>query len=233
MEQVKWPSGGVKWPSNASEAAVINATLPANPVAQGLSQNTVSVGPVPASRVVPEGHSTFLECRFEPPEANVTWVRSCSPNCSRKVSVDRGAGLSRLSFRPARRNDSGMYYCFVEAPRGRGHSCGTYLWVRRLRPAAFLNMSESVKNRIITAEAFLLLVSAIGPGLFLLFRKRWENERLSQAKKTPYEEENLYEGLNLDDCSMYEDISRGLQATYQDIGNVKVIDLQLEKPEKP
>lgn len=41
------------------------------------------------------------------------------------------------------------------------------------------------------------------------------------------------QGLNLDDCSMYEDISRGLQATYQDIGNVKVIDLQLEKPEKP
>ncbi|XP_053123461.1 B-cell antigen receptor complex-associated protein alpha chain isoform X3 [Hemicordylus capensis] len=101
------------------------------------------------------------------------------------------------------------------------------------RPTSMLNMRESIKNKIITAEGFLLLIFAIGPGLFLLFRKRWENERLLEAKKKAYEEENLYEGLNLDDCSMYEDISRGLQATYQDIGNVKVIDLQLEKPEKP
>nr|XP_060640198.1 B-cell antigen receptor complex-associated protein alpha chain [Anolis sagrei ordinatus] len=242
-----WPSRGVEWSSEASiqNVTVVDAVLPADPaVPQGLSRNTVSVGPVPASHIVPDGHSTSLECSFEPPQANVTWVRSCSPNCShssnvatgvwnREVSVDRRKGVSRLSFRPALRNDSGMYYCFVEAPGGRGHSCGTYLWVRRVRPAAFLNMSESVKNKIITAEAFFLLVSAIGPGLFLLFRKRWESERLSQAKKKPYEEENLYEGLNLDDCSMYEDISRGLQATYQDIGSVKVIDLQLEKPQKP
>lgn len=29
---------------------------------------------------------------------------------------------------------------------------------------------------------------------------------------------------------MYEDISRGLQATYQDVGNLHIGDVQLEKP---
>uniref|UniRef100_A0A8C8S0W9 CD79a molecule n=1 Tax=Pelusios castaneus TaxID=367368 RepID=A0A8C8S0W9_9SAUR len=97
-------------------------------------------------------------------------------------------------------------------------------------PVPFLNMRESTKNQIITAEGVLLLLCAVGPGLFLLFRKRWENERLLQAKKSAYEEENLYEGLNLDECSMYEDISRGLQSTYQDVANIRVLDMQLERP---
>uniref|UniRef100_A0A8B9MXB2 Uncharacterized protein n=1 Tax=Accipiter nisus TaxID=211598 RepID=A0A8B9MXB2_9AVES len=57
----------------------------------------------------------------------------------------------------------------------------------------FLNIKESTKNRIITAEGILLLLCAVGPGLFLLFRKRWANERLLQMKKNAFEEENLYE----------------------------------------
>ncbi|XP_061453903.1 B-cell antigen receptor complex-associated protein alpha chain isoform X2 [Rhineura floridana] len=203
------------------------------------------VDPGYPSDIVTEGDPATLECKFKaPPEAKVIWKRSCSPNCSisfdvsetnsQKIHVDVADGLSKLSFPLTKRNDTGMYYCCVQVPSGyQRRSCGTYLWVRRPRPVSFLNMAESVKNKIITAEGFLLLICAIGPGLFLLFRKRWENERLLQTKKKVYEEENLYEGLNLDDCSMYEDISRGLQATYQDIGNVKVIDLQVEKPEKP
>ncbi|KAJ6623373.1 hypothetical protein lerEdw1_014850 [Lerista edwardsae] len=204
----------------------------------------VTVEPGPPSHIITEGGSAVLECKFRaPPGANVTWKRSCSPNCSesldvtnitnRLVSVDVEHGLSLLSFHRAERINTGMYYCFVQHSYNFSQSCGTYLWVRRSRPTSFLNMKESIKNKIITAEGFLLLICAIGPGLFLLLRKRWENEHILQTKKKAYEEENLYEGLNLDDCSMYEDISRGLQATYQDIGNVKVIDLQLEKPEKP
>lgn len=40
----------------------------------------------------------------------------------------------------------------------------------------------------------------------------------------------VHQGLNLDDCSMYEDISRGLQGTYQDVGSLHIGDVQLEKP---
>ncbi|XP_032532964.1 B-cell antigen receptor complex-associated protein alpha chain-like [Chiroxiphia lanceolata] len=60
-------------------------------------------------------------------------------------------------------------------------------------------------------------------------QKRWANEQLLHPEKTTCEEENLYEGLNLDECSMYEDISRGIQPTYQDVRTLPG-DSQLEKP---
>uniref|UniRef100_A0A6J0UWA0 B-cell antigen receptor complex-associated protein alpha chain isoform X1 n=1 Tax=Pogona vitticeps TaxID=103695 RepID=A0A6J0UWA0_9SAUR len=226
----------------SARVVTIEASVAPPPKAESQARVQVSVGSVPPSRIILEGSDTFLECRFSPPEANVTWRRSssdCNRSCDvtadqhRNILVDRRTGLSKLSFFPAEKNHTGMYYCVVSTENGHKQSCGTYLWVRRARPVTFLNMSETIKNKIITAEGIFLLISAIGPGLFLLFRKRWENERLLQEKKKALEEENLYEGLNPDECSMYEDISRGLQATYQDIGNVKVIDLQLEKPEKP
>ncbi|XP_070619870.1 B-cell antigen receptor complex-associated protein alpha chain isoform X2 [Erythrolamprus reginae] len=237
-------------PASAKEYVVMPTPAPTDPtcnnskpVMQQRFQTLVIMKPVDTSRIILEGESATLECQFDaPPNAKVSWKKSCSPNCStnsdvpatanRKISENVLQGWSKLFFYSTQKNDTGMYYCLVVAYSSRGHSCGTFLWVRKPRPVSFLNMSESIKNKIITVEGFLLLICAIGPGLFLLF-KRWENERLLQAKKKACEEENLYEGLNLDDCSMYEDISRGLQATYQDIGNVKVIDLQLEKPEKP
>ncbi|XP_010725714.1 B-cell antigen receptor complex-associated protein alpha chain [Meleagris gallopavo] len=43
------------------------------------------------------------------------------------------------------------------------------------------------------AEGALLLLCAAGPGMLLLLRKRWANERLLQGKKSLGEEENLYE----------------------------------------
>ncbi|XP_074837235.1 B-cell antigen receptor complex-associated protein alpha chain [Carettochelys insculpta] len=188
-----------------------------------------------------EGGRASLECRFKAPSgANVTWSRACSWNCSepivvgngteRNVAINSNASFSTLSFQPANKNDTGLYFCQVQSDTAWDQSCGTYLRVRKPIPLPFLNMRESTKNQLITAEGILLLLCAVVPGLFLLFRKRWENERLLQAKKGAYEEENLYEGLNLDECSMYEDISRGLQATYQDVANIRVLDMQLEKP---
>ncbi|XP_016064667.1 PREDICTED: B-cell antigen receptor complex-associated protein alpha chain isoform X1 [Miniopterus natalensis] len=97
-------------------------------------------------------------------------------------------------------------------------------------PRPFLDMGEGTKNNIITAEGIILLFCAVVPGTLLLFRKRWQNVKFGVDTRDDYEDENLYEGLNLDDCSMYEDISRGLQGTYQDVGSLHIGDVQLEKP---
>ncbi|KYO40873.1 B-cell antigen receptor complex-associated protein alpha chain isoform X1 [Alligator mississippiensis] len=203
--------------------------------------SVLQVQPGPTSLTVTVGSLAELRCEFQAnPNASVIWSRACSANCTellvmvngsdRWISVDGHRGTSLLAFPHAEKQHSGLYYCRVEANDMQGQSCGTYLRVRKPMPTSFLNMRESTKNQIITAEGILLLFCAVGPGLFLLFRKRWANERLLQAKKSAYEEENLYEGLNLDDCSMYEDISRGLQSTYQDVANIRGSDIQLEKP---
>ncbi|NXE02827.1 CD79A protein, partial [Chaetorhynchus papuensis] len=167
------------------------------------------------------------------------------------VGGDRG--LSTLSFQHLEHNHSGLYFCRVEFGEAAAQSCGTFVRVRgewgplggiwgvfggltdspRLAepvPVPFLDLGEGTKNRILTAQGVLLLLCAVGPGLLLLFRKRWANERLLQPKKISCEEENLYEGLNLDECSMYEDISRGVQPTYQDVGTPPAADSLLEKP---
>ncbi|NXV75201.1 CD79A protein, partial [Atlantisia rogersi] len=198
---------------------------------------------VPTSRTAALGDHISLECLYQAPgEAKVTWYRvcpygACSPH--RTVVEDNQAdvvmqkeeeGRATLTFLHLTYNHSALYYCRVEAGGAAGQSCGTFLRVHNPAAVPFLNIKESTKNQIITAEGILLLLCAVGPGLFLLFRKRWANERLLQMKKSAYEEENLYEGLNLDECSMYEDISRGLQPTYQDVGSLQPTDPQLEKP---
>ncbi|XP_067419844.1 B-cell antigen receptor complex-associated protein alpha chain [Emydura macquarii macquarii] len=206
-------------------------------------RGAVKVEAVPTSVTVTQGGKATLKCRFEAPAgAEVTWRRACSRNFSEPmlvtnssdplhpVTITGGADVSHLVFHSIRQNDTGLYFCQVHTSEASDQSCGTYLRIRKPIPVPFLNMRESTKNQIITAEGVLLLLCAMGPGLFLLFRKRWENERLLQAKQSAYEEENLYEGLNLDECSMYEDISRGLQSTYQDVANIRVFDMQLEKP---
>ncbi|NXY56270.1 CD79A protein, partial [Callaeas wilsoni] len=185
-----------------------------------------------------------------------TW--SCSwpqevPAVGRGLQVDRDRGLSTLSFQHLEHNHSGLYFCRVEFHDAAAQSCGTFVRVHgewgslgRFRggfggladpsglaepvPVPFLDLGEATKNRILTAQGVLLLLCAAGPGLLLLFRKRWANERLLQPKKISCEEENLYEGLNLDECSMYEDISRGVQPTYQDVGTPPATDGLLEKP---
>ncbi|NXV94219.1 CD79A protein, partial [Calonectris borealis] len=219
----------------------------------------------PTSRTAALGDHLSLECLFRAPrDARVSWYQLCpSHNCSHPSALveaswagrqlQREEGRATLTFLHLTHNDSGLYYCRVEAGGAAGQSCGTFLRVRgecrgggaggraggpgltplpTADPVAvpFLNIKESTKNRIITAEGVLLLLCAVGPSLFLLFRKRWANERLLQMKKSAFEEENLYEGLNLDECSMYEDISRGLQPTYQDVGSLHATDAQLEKP---
>ncbi|XP_068780360.1 B-cell antigen receptor complex-associated protein alpha chain [Struthio camelus] len=217
-----------------------NQTVAAGRCCPGRCSVVVEAGPT--SRTATVGDRVSLECVFKAPkDATVTWNRVCPhKNCSASfapVNTSYGgrsllleAGRVTLTFRHVDKQDAGLYFCKVEAGWAAGRSCGTYLRVRNPMAVPFLNIKESTKNRIIMAEGILLLLCAVGPGLFLLFRKRWANERLLQLKKSAYEEENLYEGLNLDECSMYEDISRGLQPTYQDVGSLCAGDTQLEKP---
>ncbi|XP_053789747.1 B-cell antigen receptor complex-associated protein alpha chain isoform X2 [Vidua chalybeata] len=211
------------------------------------SRGGVRVWPVPTSSSAAPGERLTLECRFEPQDANVTWLQVCPRryrghgwSCSwpqevlargggRQVAQSR-SGVSTLSFPHLEHNHSGLYFCLVQSENASVQSCGTFVRVVEPVPVPFLDLGDATKNRILTAQGVLLLLCAAGPGLLLLFRKRWANERLLQPKKISLEEENLYEGLNLDECSMYEDISRGVQPTYQDVGTPPAADGLLEKP---
>uniref|UniRef100_A0A8C3SM51 Ig-like domain-containing protein n=1 Tax=Chelydra serpentina TaxID=8475 RepID=A0A8C3SM51_CHESE len=131
------------------------------------------------SVTVPEGGRATLECRFEAPSAaQVTW--------SRRGLHGGGRGTHPVP--------EGAAWWWGDGGSGEfGAELTLPPRVAEPVPVPFLNMRESTKNQLITAEGILLLFCAVGPGIFLLFRKRWENERLLQSKKHEYEEENLYE----------------------------------------
>ncbi|KAM4703036.1 B-cell antigen receptor complex-associated protein alpha chain [Rhinophrynus dorsalis] len=197
--------------------------------------------PVPTSILVTIGENTTLPCNFDKDsagEGNVTWFKYQKLGNITKFSDIEDAAQTKsridvlnskdLEIRNVQKTDSAVYICQVTVGKETHKSCGTFLWVKDPAPFAFFDLEEATKNRVITAEGIILLLCAIIPGTFLLYKKRWENLKMLSLKQT--EGENLYEGLNLEDCSMYEDISRGLQAIYEDVGTIRATDFQLEKP---
>ncbi|XP_062841824.1 B-cell antigen receptor complex-associated protein alpha chain [Trichomycterus rosablanca] len=123
-------------------------------------------------------------------------------------------------------NDTGLYQCSLTQAGHIVFTPGTFLHVYEPMRKT-LNISESAKNSIITAEGVLLLICVVLPGTLLLCKSKGINE-LNKIKGK--EEENIYEGLNLDECnSTYHQIQCSQQGPYQDVMNSGE-DIQLEKP---
>lgn len=201
----------------------------------GSKRQTLWVDWGPPSVTVNIGEDAILHCKHNSSgtgSPNVSWWRILGGNYTWPPQLmNQSLGSEgELIIRSVNKRHGGIYRCQINHGNEVLRSCGTYLRVRELTAKAFLNMGEGTKNNIITAEGIILLFCAVVPGTLLLFRKRWQNMKFGVDARDDYEDENLYEGLNLDDCSMYEDISRGLQGTYQDVGSLHIGDVQLEKP---
>ncbi|XP_041757667.1 B-cell antigen receptor complex-associated protein alpha chain [Coregonus clupeaformis] len=161
-----------------------------------------------------------------------------------------GVMCHTLILREVRLNDSGLYQCFLNHsalwPSLYTHS--TFLQVYRecvcVKPShspcsgpmvKILDISESTKNSILTAEGVLLMVVVLLHGTMMLRKTKKRNQL--KKKRVKEEEENIYEGLNLEECSStYDQIQRSLvQGPYQDVGNMLIEEeeeeeIQLEKP---
>ncbi|MCJ8745599.1 hypothetical protein PDJAM_G00131940 [Pangasius djambal] len=125
-------------------------------------------------------------------------------------------------------NDTGLYQCVLTQSNTTVYTPGTYLQV--YEPIwMILYINERSKNSLITAEGVLLLLFVLLPGIMLICKTKGLNEL---EKRKGKEEENIYEGLNLDECnSTYHQIQRSLvQGPYQDVINSEEDDIQLEKP---
>ncbi|XP_060756906.1 B-cell antigen receptor complex-associated protein alpha chain [Neoarius graeffei] len=135
---------------------------------------------------------------------------------------------SNLMLKDLVLNDTGLYQCTLKESNKTVKTPGTYLQV--YEPVIMiLNIDERSKNSIITAEGVFLLLFVLLPGIVLICKSKGLNEVEKQKGK---DEENIYEGLNLDDCnSTYHQIQRSLvQGPYQDVINNDDEDIQLEKP---
>ncbi|KAF3692135.1 B-cell antigen receptor complex-associated protein alpha chain [Channa argus] len=172
---------------------------------------------------------------------NFTWWRKSYNNQKRTMVEDlvrngntntEHSGSRRcgtINIKSVMLNDSGLYQCLLNVTKSFTH--GTYLQVYKPLQKT-INLSESTKNKILTAEGILLLLFVLLPSITLLFKSKRVNEL--EKKKVKKEEENIYQGLNLDDCcTPYDQIERSqANGPYQDVCNIieEEEDIQLEKP---
>ncbi|KAL4657662.1 B-cell antigen receptor complex-associated protein alpha chain [Arapaima gigas] len=189
----------------------------------------------PTSLQVEVQHTATIVCCYNstnPGLLSGTWIFNKGKNYVHVNNSGRMTTLNtdnchKLLLSEATLNDTGLYRCLLKDSLEEILTPGTFLQVYSPMPKA-INISESSKNRILVAEGILLLLCLVVPGIILIRKTYNEMEK----KTTKIEEENIYEGLNLDECSAaYHQIQRSqMQSTYQDVDNVRDDDIQLEKP---
>ncbi|CAB1422804.1 unnamed protein product [Pleuronectes platessa] len=192
----------------------------------------------------PLSEKADLECCYTAGKSSpkFVWVRSflydnvtigpLAVNRSSDVTRDGnkpGIQCHTLSMTSVQLNDSGLYQCRLNGSKVYSH--GTYLHVYKPLEKT-LNLSESTKNKILTAEGVLLFLCVLLPSAVLFSKSKKLHEL--QKKKAQREEENIYQGLNLDECcDQYDQIERSqARGPYQDVCNImeEEEEIQLEKP---
>ncbi|XP_037129318.1 B-cell antigen receptor complex-associated protein alpha chain [Syngnathus acus] len=178
-------------------------------------------------------HRAVLECCYRTGAVNQqsTWFVHGQPTNGTAIPVpvfmsDRVSAGYRtraevtcgtLTFGEVKVTDVGLYRCWfnisgVLTP-------GTYLQVYEPLKKT-INLTEKTKNSILMAEGILLLLCLLVPSAALFCKSKQLHELQRKAKR---EEENIYQGLNLDDCDKGANL-------YQDlVANIRE-EIQLENP---
>ncbi|XP_077382416.1 B-cell antigen receptor complex-associated protein alpha chain [Festucalex cinctus] len=129
-----------------------------------------------------------------------------------------GVTCGTLTFAEVKVADSGLYRCWFNDAGV--FTPGTYLQVYEPLKKT-INLSEKTKDNILMAEGFLLLLCVLVPSATLLCKSK-QLHALEQKKATR-EEENIYQGLDLNDCDK-------AMSLYQDLVANEQEEIQLENP---
>ncbi|XP_005736228.1 B-cell antigen receptor complex-associated protein alpha chain [Pundamilia nyererei] len=208
----------------------------------GFAWGELILEPDRPSLSVPVSENASLECCYKSQSGrvNVHWIHYYNKTQqllfdktaeSQKDSKSEKIYCAQLNFPEVKLKDLGFYHCLLNDSGNTYYTHGTYLRVYKPMEKT-INLRETTKNKILIAEGFLLLLCVMLPSAILLFKSKKLNEL--EKKKAKKEEENIYQGLNLDDCcATYDQIERSqAQGPYQDVGNIKEEEeeIQLEKP---
>ncbi|XP_041082152.1 B-cell antigen receptor complex-associated protein alpha chain-like [Polyodon spathula] len=204
---------------------------------------TVEFSGEPHSHTAVLGETVTLTCFVHPTvgKNDLAWVKLWKPpgnhtkmvnvTESKMVTILPNVNFSTLKMWDVKRSDSGLYKCILRNGAKKQFSHGTYLRVIRPTPPKLLNMSEGAKNKLITAQGVLLLLCVLLPGTVLLYQTKQRNMRNYEMKYNKEEEENIYEGLNPEDLSLYHDLTHTrVRSPYQDVGSLRSYDTPLKKP---
>lgn len=182
------------------------------------------------------GRPVVLECCYLIHKGTVasTWVRRLHSNSTANVLSapkyrTQGRSCDRLPLDSVQRQDSGLYQCSLQGTDFQLLTPGTYLQVYEpLRKT--INISEEGKNGLLITEGILLLLCVLLPSVTLMYKSK--ELRDVEKKIVVKQQENIYQGLNLEDRSTaYDQIHRSTnQSEYQDVDNGAQEEPEFEKP---
>ncbi|GCB80675.1 hypothetical protein scyTo_0017280 [Scyliorhinus torazame] len=170
---------------------------------------------------VRQGKRVTLSCSFEKKlRLNVTWYKDEEQPIKVKelkgIVTGNEDNISWVIIEKATKFHSGVYYCSCPSMDTARTQCGTEVNVIQNSVKKETNTIYTMKDMLILIQGILLILCLTLPGM-LFFNKN------NQAKKTEETETyHMYEGLEVMQAAMYEDI-----------GNVKSSDAKWTLGEQP
>ncbi|XP_030077053.1 B-cell antigen receptor complex-associated protein beta chain [Microcaecilia unicolor] len=129
---------------------------------------------------------------FEGTERSSTLYKDNSPdpNFHGKVLTSNTTGT--VIINKVQQKDSGIYYCKINKT-----DCGTELKVLGVRSLKSVKTRNTLKDAIIMIQTVLIVLFVSIPVLMILDKN---------SRSDPMEEDHTYEGLEIEQAPMYEDI---------------------------
>ncbi|XP_029429776.1 B-cell antigen receptor complex-associated protein beta chain [Rhinatrema bivittatum] len=103
-----------------------------------------------------------------------------------------------ITINKVQQKDNGIYFCRFSTREGHHQStCGTELKVLGIRSLKSLKTKNTLKDAIIMIQTVLIVLFVSIPVLMIIDKN---------ARSDPIEEDHTYEGLEIEQAPMYEDI---------------------------
>ncbi|XP_006638351.3 B-cell antigen receptor complex-associated protein beta chain [Lepisosteus oculatus] len=137
----------------------------------------------------------------------VQWVKTLKHDASDEVLVTESDTVkfkgsvkdnnSTITIMGVRSEHSGIYFCKYDSVKGPGSELLVY---SSLKPEDALKKSK-MKDAIILIQTFLLVLCILVPLLWFKYKGKSEDRDYEEP-----EDDHTYEGLEIEQCAMYEDI---------------------------
>ncbi|XP_069760964.1 B-cell antigen receptor complex-associated protein beta chain [Narcine bancroftii] len=155
-------------------------------------------------RAVTKGNNATLRCVFENlPTSNkltIKWYKH-GENPIQLASVISFKHEASLIILNARKLHSGIYYCSLQTDHGVTSHCAAELNVQpKATELKSLKTSNMMKDTLILIQGILLILCLILPGMLFLSKNK------QKKKNDDMETYHMYEGLEVMQTAMYEDI---------------------------
>ncbi|XP_051894665.1 B-cell antigen receptor complex-associated protein beta chain [Pristis pectinata] len=191
--------------SAGKSCPVLNILIFILTIATGVLCNELKVSYSAPYRAVTKGNNVTLHCFIENLPAdnnrNIKWYKHGQPPTELKSAITRNRE-AWLRISNANKLHSGIYYCGLQKENVEKLQCGAEVNVQmKSTDVKRLKSADTMKDMLILIQGILLVLCLTLPGM-LFFGKNNQRKKKNDEAETYH----MYEGLEVMQTAMYEDI---------------------------